>query len=620
MSTGEETTAITPLEEVTASAISTLVNETVVPIVRSIKSLGADLSAKTQVILETCFTEYTTRCYERYSKTKTILYRERPVELKKYYVRTDLESGGISIRDSTFMANLHKTKRAVISGTAGSGKSTFCKSVFIDSIEKKEGIFPVFLELRHINQENEVMLFDFITSSLSKIERSFTTKHLDYALKSGKILLILDGFDEIDVSKREKVEKDLLEISNKYHKLSIIVSSRIDSRFESWEEFQYYEIKPLDKTKAIALIKKLEYDEEVKHKFISALNERLYHSHTSFAGNPLLLTMMLLTFEQIAEIPNKMHLFYEQAFLTLFNKHDAFKSLYRRKSFSGLPIDEFKKVLSVFCAISYLKNIYSFTETTAIKLLKTAIESEQKELNPELLLRDLLENVCIMQRDGVEYTFTHRSFQEYFSAIFAANFTGKNKFEVLDRFFRSSDNELVMPMLFDMNQDLVEKEWLIPKLKKIIKDISKLKKDEYYEARITHYFFDEIFATEKGFGYLHNNERDDLITLVSTIEKMYGDKQDGCLNNIEEKPTKAESSERRKSAKEALVEIKKLKIETNSIPLNPENMPTAVLKYIKTIKAAQLPEAYFNYLNKKLTEIEPRQENKEQSLNELLFD
>ena len=41
--------------------------------------------------------------------------------------------------------------------------------------------------------------------------------------------------------------------------------------------------------------------------------------------------MMLMTFDEFAEIPSKMHVFYEQAFNVLYNKHDATKASFKLK-------------------------------------------------------------------------------------------------------------------------------------------------------------------------------------------------------------------------------------------------------------------------------------------------
>ena len=38
--------------------------------------------------------------------------------------------------------------------------------------------------------------------------------------------------------------------------------------------------------------------------------------------------------------------------------------------------------------------------------------------DPDNFIFDLENAVCLMHKDGLEYVFSHRSFQEYFSAIF----------------------------------------------------------------------------------------------------------------------------------------------------------------------------------------------------------
>lgn len=104
-----------------------------------------------------------------------------------------------------------------------------------------------------------------------------------------------------------------------YHYLdtNILITSRPDDIFSSWEEFQILTIAPFTKEKSIGLIEKIDYDETVKNKFIAHLNKDLFKKHESFLSNPLLITIMLLTYDQLAEIPNKLHIFYEQAFDTL---------------------------------------------------------------------------------------------------------------------------------------------------------------------------------------------------------------------------------------------------------------------------------------------------------------
>lgn len=471
-----------------------LVKQFAQPLFLAAKKLSKHLTDKVKVGMDMCLVEYIKTSYVRYSRTKTLLYRGAPVNLKEFYVRTDLSAGRDVISESQFLELIEENQRIVITGTAGSGKSTFCRSVFVDLVENPQGIFPVFVELRNLNSDEGGSLFNFVLSMLQEFEADLSKNQLEDLLKLGKVLLIFDGFDEINNDRRALYESELTALANKFRKIMILVSSRPDHRFGSWENFYQYDVLPLDKEKALALIRKLKYDEQVKSKFLTALQDDLYDRHQSFAQNPLLLTMMLLTYEQIAEIPNKVHLFYEQAFLTLFNKHDSLKSLYKRKSWSGLPLDDFKKVLSAFSVLGYADRKYTFSEEELFDYVTKAGGVFSINLDSADFIRDLLDSVCILQRDGLNITFTHRSFQEYFTALFLVSYVSSNKYDLFDRVALSNARDDVIPMVFDMNKDLVEQEWVIPRL-------------EHFKKICTNDTPEERFAcVEKIYGMLRSHK------------------------------------------------------------------------------------------------------------------
>lgn len=457
--------------EILKILIPEVIKQFTLPIYNGLKKITKEAHNRIQVSFDLCFSEYLERNYERYSKTKTLLYREVPVNIKDFYVRTDLIINSKTVDEKKFINEIKKNKRLIILGSAGCGKSTFCKSIFIELIEQPVGIFPIFIELRHLNNSSDKSIYNFILNSMMAISPSFNKEQLDYALKLGKVLVILDGFDEVNSEDRENIEKEILYLSNNYHGVKILLSSRFDNRFSSWEEFYQYRVLELDKDKSLSLINKLDYDEQVKQPFLEELNKTLYQSHESFASNPLLLTMMLLTYEQIAEIPSKIHLFYEQAFLTLFNKHDSLKSMYKRKSFSQLPLDEFKRCLEAFSILSYCDRLYFFEENQINKYIKNAIVISDSNTKSNDFLNDLLDSVCILQRDGLGFTFTHRSFQEYFTAQFIVNKVTDKKYDLLDRVFNLNWRDNILNMIYDINPSLLERDWIIPKCEKVISDI-----------------------------------------------------------------------------------------------------------------------------------------------------
>lgn len=288
------------------------------------------------------------------------------------------------------------------------------------------------------------------------------------ALSCGAFCIILDGFDELHHEFRDDLSKQILSIVQKYPDVPLIISSRHDDRFGGWAPFHVYNVNSLTKKQTLELINSLEYDSGVKRRFYREVKERLYDSHTSFLSSPLLTTIMLLTYEEFAEIPVKMHAFYSQAFDTLFQKHDASKEQYQRKIQTGVGKDDFKAAFAAFCAMSYLNQRFSFesgdlheTAESAVKYMREAKTDIPRSLNAKNLISDLKEAVCLLQQDGLETAFVHRSFQEYFAALFATSLHGEKLRKVLDKYaLRFGDS--VISMAIDMARDNVEQEWVVP--------------------------------------------------------------------------------------------------------------------------------------------------------------
>ena len=241
----------------------------------------------------------------------------------------------------------------IVQGTGGIGKSTFMKHLFIDELSKKD-LIPLFIELKDLNDlDSNYEISDFVYKKLYNLGCSFDKKYLEYALQSGCFLFLLDGYDEIIAEKKSIFFKKITDFTDRYVNNYYIISSRPHSEFVEFQRFSVLSLCPFEKIQAISLIGKIDYDQSIKQSFMKALDEELYEKHTSFASNPLLLNIMLLTYDNYAEIPEKLHLFYSNAFETLYSKHDATKGGYKRELKAKLSFDAFKKVFSYFCFITY---------------------------------------------------------------------------------------------------------------------------------------------------------------------------------------------------------------------------------------------------------------------------
>ncbi|MGD9162294.1 MAG: ATPase/DNA packaging protein [Desulfobacteraceae bacterium] len=121
--------------------INKLITELVITtgknILGSFENKGKQQYKRALTAFNLCFRKYLKRSYDKYSKTKTILYRDRPVPLSRFYVATDVSVGKRMISTGDIDSLLGDSNRQVFVGTAGSGKSTFLKHLFTKIIEKK---------------------------------------------------------------------------------------------------------------------------------------------------------------------------------------------------------------------------------------------------------------------------------------------------------------------------------------------------------------------------------------------------------------------------------------------------------------------------------------------------
>jgi hypothetical protein len=458
------------------SAISLLaptINSLSQDLIRGTFSAGASRLNNLLVSYEKGFTEYSARLYERCSMVKTLLHRYQPINIDDIYIDANLVLGSKRISEVVFVRDIDKDfSKSIISGTAGSGKSLLLKHVAVRMCKEPKGQLPIFIELRHLNGLDNVGLIDFITAQVSSIVPEFTQKQFLFGLEQGKFALLFDAIDEIEHKKREFYSQQIIDLSTKYQKLPIIVSSRPDDRFIAWHQFNTFTISEFSEAQVLAFVDKIPYDTTIKASF-KQIVPRIYETHESFLSNPLLCTMMLMTFDEFADVPQKMHIFYDQALDVLFKKHDASKSLVR-KLYSDLGVEDFRTVFETFCLVSYLGSEFSMTERAIKHHIKEALEFEEHKGSSELFLRDLQDSFCVILREGLNYSFLHRSIQEYCTASFLMYRQGPGIYDITDKLINSGWSGHIVDLLYDISRDIFEEKYFARKIHEVMSILDKM--------------------------------------------------------------------------------------------------------------------------------------------------
>jgi|GEM_PF-4294851 len=360
---------------------------------------------------------------------------------------------------SDVLDRLARGDRVVVSGLAGRGKSVLMRYLALSLYHAPRGRIPLFLELRNLNALTSKNLLQLIHSQYAG---SSSVRFDDFieAMQRGYFVLLLDGFDEISPADRATVERQIIDISLTFDSCPIIVSGRPYERFPSWEKFSILHLKPMSLDQTRDLISRSSYDEDVKKTFLKRLTPEFYTKHQSFLNTPLLAIMLMLTFEEYAEIPGSLHEFYRNAFDTLVRRHDAMKAQFLRETHSGCTAEEFKRIFASFCLLTYSKSAFTFDRETITDFLSSAVKQQRLMYEPDEVLNDLIESICLLQEEGFELSFVHRSFQEYFCALFVSTAPAGLVKKYLDSGkFRATDD--VLPMLYGMVPDRVEAEWAL---------------------------------------------------------------------------------------------------------------------------------------------------------------
>ncbi|MEN0050175.1 MAG: NACHT domain-containing protein, partial [Bacteroidota bacterium] len=177
--------------------------------------------------------EYQVEEYNRNSFVKTIIHRTEPIQIDKIYQPLFVKEPNVydedlrDVRISTKNVDeLFKNRQFItIIGSAGSGKSMLVKKLFLSTISQKEKI-PIKIELRYLN-EFEGGLKSYVFEEKLKFEKIATDDDkVNRLLESGKFVFFLDGYDEVNSSKKFIVTKQINDFVRRYNNNSYLLTSR----------------------------------------------------------------------------------------------------------------------------------------------------------------------------------------------------------------------------------------------------------------------------------------------------------------------------------------------------------------------------------------------------------
>ena len=457
------------------------------------------------------FKKYHNRMYEKYRFVNTLVFRTSQRSLKDIYVaqtlvkEAHLRSGNKDRAKITkFPVKLiKKYKKILVTDTAGMGKSTIMKRMFIDLIDNgydDVGI-PIYIELNKLKKNHTIL--EEINGELSFSSTTFDKDLLLSYISDGGFIFFLDGYDEISIADRTEVTRDIQTFISKAGSDNFFfLTSRPEDSLSSFGDFQSFIIEPLTKKEAFELLKKYDPDKgkKMSKKLIKLLESGQYDSIEEYLKNPLLVSLLYAAFDHKQTIPLKKHLFYRQVYEAYFDSHDLNKGIDAHQMRSGLDIDDFNSVLR-YIGYSCLKKVgVKFDKDTILLEIKNAksicANSNFKESN---FLYDMLSAVPLFIKDGTDYKWAHKSLMEYFAARFIAEDTKEKQDRILETIYKSDHLNKFINML-DLYCEIDPKGFHKSIRYRLCKDfVSYYESNEYSSKVIPNELIDE--RVSRLFGY-----------------------------------------------------------------------------------------------------------------------
>ena len=399
------------------------------------------------------FEEYFCRAYKKYSIINTLVFKNEQRLIKDLYIpltvwREDTHSRKTeNIKISEYpKQSIELYKRILITDTAGMGKSTLTKFLFLNVIDNGLGI-PIYIEMRRLSKQHTVL--EEISDQINSLTKQIDTRLLLDFIQTGGFVFFFDGYDEISLDDRAAVTTDVQEFISKANNNCFIMTSRPEQALSCFGDFMQFSIKALSRKESFELLRRYDNQGITSKKLIEELKTGDYEMISEFLQNPLLVSLLFAAYDFKQTIPLKKHIFYRQVYDAYFDSHDLSKGdSYTHEKKSQLDIDDFDRVLR------YVG--FKCTKCQRIEFEKDALLSiidEAKDFCSDLsfsssdFLSDLLSSVPLFCKDGQLYRWVHKSLQEYFAAQFIYKDSKKNQDAILCALYNSDNLDKYINLL-----------------------------------------------------------------------------------------------------------------------------------------------------------------------------
>ncbi len=324
-------------------------------------------------------------------------------------------------------------------GKPGVGKTTFLQYL---AIQCNRGEFaahqvPIFIVLREFAEDSRnsgtFSLFNYICSQFFSSGIGDPAM-LETLLQAGRVLLLMDGMDEVLNQNVAPVLREIRQFSDKYHRNRFVASCRTAAQKLQLRGFTDVEIAPFSQAQINTFAQKWfavftrttpRSGQSQAAQFIQKLDLPENWQFRQLVVTPLFLHLACWVFHGQEKFPTKRTEFYKQGLDLLLGKWDEAKGVERDDARRGFLLPQKLRLLSQLAAVTFEQGQYFFEQRTIEQYISdylrnlpdAALEPEELQLESEAMLKAIeVQHGLLIERARGIFSFSYLAFQEYFTA------------------------------------------------------------------------------------------------------------------------------------------------------------------------------------------------------------
>ncbi|MCW6035040.1 NACHT domain-containing NTPase [Spirulina subsalsa FACHB-351] len=351
---------------------------------------------------------------------------------------------------------LEQYKHLVILGQPGAGKTTLLQALAIQCNQGswRKDLLPIFIRLKNLSEDTLRLNSNNFLNDLFSYSPAENIAQLEQLLLKGKVLLLLDGLDEVPAKSQILLIQKLQNFFEKYYNITCLITCRPAAYQYRLPNFTEIELADFTDQQISSFVSKFfqivnhcslfsrtcSNPEILAQQFLQQIQKNENRSIRELIKTPILLNLSCLVFQQKAEFPHNLIKLYQQGLDILLNRWDITRGIQRDSEQCNFSVPEKLSLLSYLAYVMLKKDQYFIEQKNLQKYVIYYLihhKKSQKDRNElEQYVIKILKTIesqhgiLVEQARGI-YSFSHLTFQEYLASHWIAHHPETSVFQTL---------------------------------------------------------------------------------------------------------------------------------------------------------------------------------------------